>query len=136
MKKVERTQFNKLKPTNIFKRDISNFDDKLFIDDISNWNVNNYTGTDMKFNDFIRRIEDCVERHAPIKKNNNKQLKRSTKPWINNEIIKMIGHRDRLFHRKKDNPLNHRIKSASNLFRNRITREIKKAKKNTTMSTM
>ena len=41
----------------------------------------------------------------------------------------MIGHRDRLFHRKKENPLNHRIKSAYNLFRNRITREIKKAKK-------
>ena len=90
----------------------------------------------MKFNDFIWRIEDCVERHVPIKKINKKQSKRSTKPWINNEIIKMIGHRDRRFHRKKDNPLNHRIRSAYNLFRNHITREIKKAKKNTTMSTL
>ena len=41
----------------------------------------------------------------------------------------MINHRDKLFHKKKDDPLNHRIKSAYNLFRNRITREIKKAKK-------
>ena len=55
-------------------------------------------------------------------------MKRSMKPWITNEIINMIGHRDRLFHQKKDNPLNQRIKNAYNLFRNRVTREIKKAK--------
>ena len=41
----------------------------------------------------------------------------------------MISHRDRLFKRKKENPLNNHIKCIYNLFRNRVTREIKKAKK-------
>ena len=41
----------------------------------------------------------------------------------------MVGHRDRLFRQKKDNPMNQRIKRAYNLFRNRTTREIKKTKK-------
>ena len=90
----------------------------------------------MKFNDVLWTVEDCVERHAPIKKLNKKQVERSMKPWITNEIINMIGHRDGLFHQKKDNPLNQRIKSAYNLFRNRVTREIKKAKKSIIMITL
>ena len=124
-------EINKTKPNKIFKRDFSKFDEQLFIDDISiqNWNANNFTDTNSKFNYFLWRVEDCVERHAPIKKLNKKQLKSSQKPWITNDIIKLIGHRDRLFRQKKDNPINQRIKRAYNLFRNRTTREIKKAKK-------
>ena len=37
----------------------------------------------------------------------------------------MINHRERLFHKKKSDPFNVRIKSAYNLFRNRINREKK-----------
>ena len=40
----------------------------------------------------------------------------------------MISHKDRLFHQKKNKPLNNRINNVYNLFRNRITREIRKAK--------
>ena len=63
-----------------------------------------------------------------MKKLNRKQIKKLSKPWINNFILKLISHRERLF-KKKDNPLSNGIKKAYNLFRNRITREIKKAKK-------
>ena len=41
----------------------------------------------------------------------------------------MIKHRDRLFQEKKDDPSNFYIKDTYKLFRNHITREIKKAKK-------
>ena len=41
----------------------------------------------------------------------------------------MITHRDKLFLKKKQNPHNQKYKSTYNLFRNRITRELKKAKK-------
>ena len=41
----------------------------------------------------------------------------------------MISHRERLLHRKKDDPTNHHLERAYKLFRNRITREIKKSKK-------
>ena len=41
----------------------------------------------------------------------------------------MISHGERLFKKKKNNPSNLATKRAYNLFRNRITREIKKTKK-------
>ena len=121
----------KLKPNDVYLRDMSNFDEKLFIDDISiqNWNANRYTDTNSKFNDFLWRVENCVDRHAPIKKLNRKQMKKRSKPWITTRILKMINHRERLFHKKKDNPLSVQIKNVYNLFRNRINREIKKSKK-------
>ena len=64
-----------------------------------------------------------------MKKLNKKQIKKLSKPWINNYIPKLISHRERLFKKKKNNPSNLATKRAYNLFRNRITREIKKAKK-------
>ena len=120
----------KLIPKAIYKRDFSKFDEKSFIDDMSiqNWEASNFTDTNSTFDDFVWRIEDCVDRHAPFKKLNKKQVKKNSKPWINNDIIKMIRHRDRLFKKFKAVPFNNHIKSIYNLFRNRITREIKKAK--------
>ena len=68
------------------------------------------------------------DRHAQLKKLNKKQMNKLSKPWINNSILKMIKHRDRLFQEKKDDPSNFYIKGTYKLFCNRITREIKKAK--------
>ena len=50
-------------------------------------------------------------------------------PWINKDIINMISHRERLLHRKKDDPSNQHLERSYKLFRNRINREIKKSKK-------
>ena len=41
----------------------------------------------------------------------------------------MISHRERLLHRKKDDPSNQHLERSYKLFRNRINREIKKSKK-------
>ena len=41
----------------------------------------------------------------------------------------MISHHVRLFQKKKEYPLNQHTKQSYTLFRNRITREIKKAKR-------
>ena len=60
---------------------------------------------------------------------NKKQQKKMTNPWITNEIVNMITHRERLLHRKKQDPTNQHLETSYKLFRNRITREIKKAKK-------
>ena len=48
---------------------------------------------------------------------------------MNKIILRMIKHRDKLFKKKKENPLNLNYQRAYKLFRNRITRELKKAKK-------
>lgn len=121
----------RLKPHDVHRRDMSNFNEQLFIDDISiqNWNVYNHADINSKFNDFLWRIEGALDRHAPQKKLSNREIRKMSKPWINNYILKLISHRDRLFRQKKENPLNNRIKCAYNLFRNRVTREIKKAKR-------
>ena len=113
----------------MYKRDYSSFVENDFIDDISiqNWDVCNNNDTNLKFNDFLWRVEGCIDRNAPLKRLNNKQQK-MLNPWINKNI-KMISHRERLLHRKKDDPTNHHLERAYKLFRNRITREIKKSKK-------
>ena len=121
----------KEKPKVVYKRDYSSFVETDFIDDISiqNWNVKEYDDTNSKFNDFVWRVECCIDCHAPLKRLNKKQLKKMSNPWINKDIIKMISHRERLLHRKKDDPSNQHLERSYKLFRNRINREIKKSKK-------
>ena len=60
-------EVTKIKQNIIYKRD---FNEKSFIDDISiqNWSANNYIGTNLKFDDFLSRVEGCIDRHAPLKK--------------------------------------------------------------------
>ena len=67
-----------MKPNAVYKRDYSNFVDANFTDDVSiqNWNANNSNDTNSKFNDFLWRVEGCVDRHAPLKRLNEKQQKK------------------------------------------------------------
>ena len=55
----------------------------------------------IQFNDFFWRLEDCVNRLAPIKKLKSKEIKLKNNPWINDGIMKMINIRDMIFARKK-----------------------------------
>ena len=121
----------KVKKRDVYKRDYSKFKEKSFLDDLSiqNWNAFDMQDTNKKFNDFLWRFEECADRHAPVKKLNKKQLKDRYKPWVNKFILRMIKHRDKLFKKKKDNPLNPNYQRAYKLFRNRITRELRKVKK-------
>ena len=59
-------EISRLKRGAVYKRDLSSFDDQMFIDDISiqNWNAHNFKDTNSKFNDFLWRVESCVDRHA------------------------------------------------------------------------
>ena len=120
---------SKLK-SNSYQRDYSNFNERLFIEDVSIQNWINDDDTNVLYDDFIWRLSNCVDRHVPLKKLNKKQLKLKSKPWINTFIIKLIKHRDKLFSRKKKDPTNEIITNAYRLFRNRVTREIKNSKKN------
>ena len=67
----------KSKHFNIYKRDYSNFNSKSFVDDINiqNW-CSYHSDVNAGFNDFLWRVEGCVNRHAPIKKLNKKQVKK------------------------------------------------------------
>ena len=124
-------EVTKIKQNTVYKRDFREFNEESFIDDIciQNWTAKNPAGTNPKIDDFLWRLDGCIDRHAPLKKMNKKQLNKISKPLINKFILKMISHRDRLFKKKKEDPLNQHIKQSYNLFRNRTTREIKKSRR-------
>ena len=100
------------------KRNYLNVSEESFIADVND-----------SYNGFIFRLEGCVNRHAPIKKLNQKEQRRKQKPWITNEILEKIKHRNKLFAQRKNNPNDVNIKIIYVLFRNAVNRNIKTAKK-------
>ena len=118
------------KHTKIFQHDYSKFHTEQFRDDVAiqNWNTNLNNANEL-FVDFHLKLKGCVDRHAPIKQLTPKEVKLVNKPWISSEISKMIKIRNKLFARKKRQPKNESIKKLYNLFRNRVSRELKKSKK-------
>ena len=83
----------------------SKFSVESFQDDVSiqNWSYSQENVHDL-FKDFYSKVEGSVNRHAPLKKLSPKEIKIKNKPWLNVEILKMIKIRNKVFHRKKDNP--------------------------------
>ena len=124
----ERLDFKKI---TMYKRNHSTFSEDSFRDDISIQNFdNNLEDVNDQFKDFYLRLKGCVERHAPLKKLTLKEIKLKHKPWITADINKMIKIKNKLFQRKKRQANNLEIKRLYNLFRNRVNRELKKAKRN------
>ena len=54
----------------MFKRDYSNFSKENFIDDVKVQRFGN-----AKFEDFYTQLNDCVNRHVPLKKMYPKEIK-------------------------------------------------------------
>ena len=119
------------KKITMYKRNYSTFSEESFRDDVSIQNFNNnLEDVNDQFKDFYLRLNGCTERHAPLKKLTPKEVKLKHKPWISGEINKMIKIKNKLFQRKKRQSNNLEIKRLYNLFRNRVNRELKKAKRN------
>ena len=102
----------------MYKRDYKNRNKQSFLDDLSiqNWK-NDMQDAIEKYNDFIWHLEACVNRHAPIKKLNKKEIKMKIKPWITPDIQRKMTHRNRIH-----------WKTSYNKFRNSINRGMKKSK--------
>ena len=119
------------KNISIYKRDYTNFSEKSFRDDVSIQNFNtDIEDVNHQFHDFYFKLQGCVDRHVPIRKLKPKEIKLNQKPWIHNELNKMIRIKNKLFNRKKRQPNNENVKRLYNLFRNRVNRELTKSKKN------
>ena len=117
------------KSIKLYRRDYSNFSEDSFRDDVSIQVFNNsLENIDDQFSDFYIKLEGCVDRHAPIKKLNHKEVKLAQKPWISKELNKMINIKNKLFYRKKRQPNNNVVRELYNKFRNRVNRELKKSK--------
>ena len=70
-----------------YKRDYANWNEDLFLDDLStqNWEINS-DDPDLNYNDFTTRYENCLNKHLPLKKMNKKEIKMKSKPWITSLI--------------------------------------------------
>ena len=64
-----------------------------------------------------------------MKKLTPREIKIKNKPWLNEEIAKLIKLRNKAHARKKRQPNNVNCKRFYNLLRNRVHRELKKSKK-------
>ena len=119
-----------IKKVVIFERDFSKYNAIDFRDDVSiqNWNMS-HSDSNVLLGDFYLKLKGCADRHAPIKKLNAKEVLLRSKPWIYPDLAKMIHIKNNLFGRKKRQPTNLDIKILYNKFRNRVNRELKKAKK-------
>ena len=84
-----------LKEVNIYQRDYSTFSSESFRDDVSiqNW-VYSHDNVHDLFNDFYNKLEGSVNRHAPLKKLSPKVIKLKNKPWLSNDILKLIKIRN------------------------------------------
>ena len=74
-----------------YKRNYTNFNEASFLDDLSiqQWE-NHLQDPNDKYNDFYWRLENCINRHAPIRKLSKKELKIKSKPWITPMIQRKI----------------------------------------------
>ena len=96
-----------LKNTKIFKRDYKNFNKVSYLNDLArqSWN-NDIPNVNDKYSDLTQKLDECTDRHAPIRELSRKEQKLRNKPWINKFILKKSNHRNKLFVRKKRNPNN------------------------------
>ena len=122
------------KKITMFGRDYSTFKEDQYRDDVS---IQPWLATsDIECNDsniltsdFVWRLDGCTNRHVPVKKLSSKEIKLKLKPWITNEIRKLMSVRDRLNKRKHREPTNVTVSSAYKRARNRVKNEIFKSKR-------
>ena len=90
------------KPKNIYQRNLKFFVEENFLNDMKKvkWDqiINTEKGdTNMSFNTFLKKIENILDNHAPIKKLSLKESKLRSKPWISKLLLKSIGVKNSLY---------------------------------------
>ena len=92
------------KKQDILKRDYSSFNENSFLNDFTKLDLNylhNDNDISHIYNKFLEGIANLVDKHVPLIKCTNKELKLKTKPWINHRTQKMMKVRDRLLRKMK-----------------------------------
>ena len=114
----------------MFGRDYKNFSSEDYRDDVSlqQW-MSTSDDPNILMSDFVWRLDGSTERHAPTKKLSHEEVKLRLKPWITNNIQKLMRIRDRLHARKKREPNNERVSNAYKRMRNKVKNEIFKSKR-------
>ena len=119
-----------VKKMTMYGRNMKNFSATDFRDDVSiqQWRQDTNDPNLLTY-DLIKKLDGCAERHAPTQKLKPREVKFKLKPWITPEIQNLMRIRDRLFERKKRQPLNDHVRVVYNRVRNRVSRQLAKSKK-------
>ena len=128
------------KQHNIFIRDIKKMNEDKLITEIRNVNWDNLL--DIRRNDlihsfdkFMTTINNIIDKHAPLRKANKKELKLRQKPWITLSIIRSIKERDKTFRKIKNttSPITKaNLQKKHRTYRNLIVTLVRLSKKNHT----
>ena len=91
---------------NIYRRDWSNFDLTKFKSEYDkiNWNESikpEKNDANFSFNSFLVKLTELIDKFAPNKKLNNKQVKLLDKPWIKKGILTACRTHDSIFRKFK-----------------------------------
>ena len=124
------------KKHNIMIRDMKRFNKENFVNDIQNINWDELLAfeqnIDHSFDSFLNKVNEILDKHAPLKRANKKELKIQQKPWITGGILCSIKKRDIIFRQfrkcqspNRKNALNNKYK----LYRNQIVSLIKTSKR-------
>ena len=83
----------------------------------------------IKFDLFYNQIDSVCKKHVPYKRLSKKEVKISSKPWINREILAKMNYRDKLYSKllkcKQPDP---NLRYLYKKFRNKVVKDLKDSK--------
>ena len=121
-----------------YKRDTKHFDRENFLLDLLeiDWPETiqlEKEDPNYSFQQYFNAINTLIDKYLPLKKLTNKEIKRQSKPWITNEILKAITERDSFYKKyikAKNVDLKREYETQYKTLRNKITDKIKQSKRN------
>ena len=130
---IEKTNFTKIKPKKITRRDMKDFSVENFTQDL----FNELSTISMELNDdindlwttFTTTFNNVIDRHAPYRELTRRESKIKQKPWINKDIKSAIYKKNKLY-RKSIRSGNPRDIKAYKTFSNSLNYLKKQSKKN------
>ena len=92
-----------VKHIDMYARNYSKYSDEQFRDlvSIQAWEHPNIEDVNFLASDFVWRLDGCAELVAPVEKLKPKQIKLKLKPWISDDIQKLIKVRESFCKKKK-----------------------------------
>ena len=92
-----------IKPHKSVRRDYSRFSEARFLSDLSgvDWErpvTENNNNIDQSFSALHSKLNETIDKHAPLKPLSMRKAKQLTKPWITKGLIKSIKIKNKLFY--------------------------------------
>ena len=89
----------------IYRRNFNKINFNKFIEDFQNidWEtLFSLSNVNDAYDSFLKETDTLIEKHIPFEKISKRKLKQQPrKPWINNDLMKRINHKNKLHKRSK-----------------------------------